>query len=250
MANERTKTDCCFYGTKYCALLNMRDCESCMAAAMNKEEAERMQRALDVTMSLMPEEGVSALFTSPRCMLCKEEPGEREWYADVDIGNLEPKTTKSNFIGMKTIARTGSMVPLQISCCAACRKRILMIEYLPAAVTLLISLAALLLMSIRPIRESFMRVHPVLPAVLFLAVVLCACLFGGLLRKRLCKTAGEKTHLRVFDLPSLAGLRERGWFEISEADKGVTHYVFAKKRMRQGIYTGTAPLADSEASQA
>ena len=95
-----------------------------------------------------------------------------------------------------------------------------------------------------------MRVHPALPIVLFLAVVLAACLLGGLLRKRLCKTAEEKTHLRVFDLPLMAGMRERGWFEISEADKGVTHYVFAKKRMRQGIYTGTEPLSGGEAHQA
>lgn len=250
MANERTKTDCPFYGAKYCALLNMQSCDACMVAAMGQEEAAHMQRDLDVTMSLMPDQGVSELFMTEQCMLCKQEPGKREWYADVDVGNIEPKTTKSNFIGMKTIARTGSMVPLQISCCADCRKRILMIEYLPVATTLLISVLALVLMSIRPIRESLMRVHPIVPVVVFLAVVAAACFLGSALRKRLCVSAGKKTHLNVFDLPALSGMPARGWFEINEADKGVTHYVFAKKRMRQGIYTGDATFGDAQAPEA
>ncbi len=250
MANERTKTDCRFYGAKYCELLNMSDCDACMAGRMGQEEAERMQRDLDVTMSLMPESGVSGLFTAEHCLLCKREPGARAWYADVDIGNVEPKTVKNNFIGMKTVARTGSMVPLQIACCADCRKRILMIEYLPTAVTLSLSLLALLLMSIRPIREALMRVHVILPVVIFAAVVAAACLLGTLLRKRLCADAEAKTYLHVFDLPLLAGMRERGWFEITEANKSITHYVFAKRRMRQGIYTGEAQPEGAQAPKA
>lgn len=238
MARNYTNADCKLHGTKYCSLLNMESCDSCTVATSSQEQADALAKSLDVTISLMPEEGVSALFETDECMLCKGERGKRECYADVDIGNVEPKTETRNVIGMKSIARTGSMVPLQISCCGDCRRRLLMIEYLPSVLTIVAAAVALLLMSIRSIRESLMTVHEILPVGIFVLIVLAAVFAGSILKKNLIAKAQDKTHLRVFDIPLMSGMRERGWFEIGDSKSGITRYVFAKKRIRQGFYTG------------
>ena len=49
------------------------------------------------------------------------EPGKRVCYGMTDLGNPEPKREGRNFIGMKTKLRIGSLLPIQLSCCAACR---------------------------------------------------------------------------------------------------------------------------------
>lgn len=238
MAHNYTNTECKLYGTKYCTLLNMESCDTCTVATASSDQAEKLARSLDATIALMPEGGIAGLFESESCVLCKDGSGKREWYADVDLGNSEPRTETRNVIGLKSIARTGSMVPLQIACCKDCRKRLLLIEYLPTVLTLFISILALVLMSVKPIRESLMMVSEILPVTIFVAVVLAGLLVGGVLRKNLIKNAEPKTYLRVLDLPALAHMKERGWFEINDGKKGVTRYVFAKKRIRQGLYTG------------
>ena len=240
MARNYSNADCKLHGTRYCALLNMEGCESCTVSAASSEQAESLAKSLDVTISLMPENGVAGLFESEECMLCKGARNKREWYADVDLGNLEPKTETRNVIGIKSIARTGSMVPLQIACCKDCRKRLLLIEYLPNLFAIGLSLAALILMSVRPVREGLMTIHEILPAAIFTATVLLSLLGSAALRKNLIKKAKDKTVLRVLDLPQLSGMRERGWFEINEGKSGVTRFVFSRKRIRQGLYTGGA----------
>ncbi len=240
MEHKYTNTDCKLHGTRYCALLHMESCASCTVAAASPEQAEGLAKNLDVTASLMPENGVACLFESEECLLCKGARGKREWYADVDIGNVEPKTESRNVLGMKSIARTGSMVPLQIACCKDCRKRLLMIEYLPTVAATAISLIALIVMSIRPVRESLMGRHEILPLLIFASVVLLALLLSAVLRKKLVADAEGKTELRALDLVQLAGMREKGWFEINPGKKGMTRFVFARKRIRQGLYTGGA----------
>lgn len=239
MEKNYSNTECKLHGTKYCRLLNMQSCESCTISAMSSEDAEKLSRSLDVTISLMPEDGVQTLFDTDECVLCKgEKKGKRQFYADVDIGNAQPKTQGRNIIGMKTVARTGSMVPLQIACCADCRRRLLMIEYAPTLLTVGVCALALILMSLRPIREALMGVHMILPIAIFALAAVAALILGRLWRKRLVSEGGKASHLHVFDIPQLSGMKERGWFEINEGKGGVTRYIFAKKPIRQGLYTG------------
>ena len=239
MEKSYSNTECKLHGTKYCRLLNMESCESCTINAVSAEQAEKLCRDLEVTISLMPEEGLESLFDTDECMLCKgENKGKREYYADTDIGNVQPKTEGRNIVGMKTISRTGSMVPLQIACCKECRKRLLMIEYAPTLMTVGVCALALIIMSLRPVREALMGMHMILPLVIFVVVAALALIFGRMWRKRLVDEGEKACYLRVFDLPLFAGMRERGWFEINEGKGGVTRYIFAKKRIRQGLYTG------------
>ena len=247
MEKVYTNEGCALRGTKYCRLLNMQSCESCTISAISPEQAEKLKRDLDVTISLMPPEGVETLFDTESCMLCRgENKGKREYYADTDIGNAQPKTEGRNIIGMKTVARTGSMVPLQIACCKDCRRRLLMIEYAPTLFTVGVCALLLVLMSLRPIREALMNVHMILPLVIFVAVGALALVIGNIWRKRLIDEGEKASYLRVFDLPLFAGMRERGWFELNEGKGGVTRYIFSRKRISQGLYTGeSANMAEN-----
>ena len=251
MERKYTNTDCQLYGSYHCALLHMESCESCTVGTASAEEAESLKRKLDVTDSLMPAGGVSCLFTSQECLLCKgEEKGARACYANTDIGHVEPKTPARNAIGIKITARTGSLVPLQIACCAQCKRRLLTVDYLPNALAVGLSLLALVLLSIDTLREALMGVHSALPTLVFLAVVAASVIGMRFLRKALVAKAQEKTWMRALDLPQLAGMRERGWFEINAGNGGLTRFVFAKKRIRQGLYTGTAKRVEQTGENA
>jgi len=251
MERKYTNTDCQLYGSYHCALLHMESCESCTVGTASAEEAESLKRKLDVTDSLMPEGGVSCLFTSQECLLCKgEEKGARACYANTDIGHVEPKTPTRNAIGIKITARTGSLVPLQIACCAQCKRRLLMVDYLPNVLAVGFSLLALILLSIDTLREALMGIHSFLPTLVFLVAVLVSITGTRFLRRGFIARAQEKTWLRALDLPELAGMRERGWFEINAGGDGLTRFVFAKKRIRQGLYTGNAKRVEQTGKNA
>lgn len=237
MANAYTNTECALYGSRYCDMLHMESCESC-TVRKDAGRAEQLKSELDVTASLMPEQGIHGLFDTDTCMLCKGEPGKQAWYADADIANPEPRHEQRNVIGIKTVARTGSLVPLQIACCKDCRRRILRIEYLPTCLVLGVCALMLLLLSIRPLRESLMAVAMMLPFLLFVGAAAIAGVAAFFLRKRLIADAEDKTWLRLFEIPALAGMRERDWFELNVGKGGISRYVFAKKRLPQGLYTG------------
>lgn len=247
---EKTNTACPLHDTKYCSMLNMENCDACTVNGSHKAEMDALRQGLEVTASLMPEEGISDLFTEEKCVLCRgAEKGKKSWYAFCDIGNPEPATEQRNAIGIKAIARTGSLVPLQMSCCEACRKRLLRAEYTPVLTPTIAGVAALGILSINSIREAIMTITPALPFIIFIVVVGAAMLAGSLLRKKMIKDYSKVTYMNVFDLPRMKGMREKDWFEINPSKGGMSRMIFSKNRLKRGLYTGLVK-GDGEALQA
>ena len=189
---------------------------------------------------MMPEEGIAALFLTNECVLCKgEEKGARAWYAQTDIGNAEPRRKQAGFLGIKREARAGSILPIQLACCDACRKRYLMLQYVAPVTAAASIVLGFVLMSIRAIREPLMAITPALPAIVFLVLALGGILGGWLWRGALHKRYGKMTYLSIFRIDTLRRMKRLGWFELYET-KDVSRLVFSKKPFRQGLYTGAS----------
>ena len=79
MKRELTNRNCPLWDTETCARMNMRACRGCPAEGKDLRECDDIRGDVDTLYSLLPEEGVSALFTGETCTLCKgENKGKRE----------------------------------------------------------------------------------------------------------------------------------------------------------------------------
>lgn len=225
---------CKLYHTAYCDLLNMPTCEDCF---VNKRtDADQVIADLDVLRSLMPAEGITHLFTGEECLFCKGRPNKRAYYAMLDMGHAEPVREKRTVIGMKTKTRVGSMLPVQVSTCAQCRKRIRTLDNLPLLLPLVLCAITLIVLMIGAVSEPLVRVHPALPFLIFLGVTLVGVVLGRVVTNALRRSYVKLTKLDPMEIPTIAHMRDKGWFFLSGKTPKM---IFTKKRMRMGVGTGT-----------
>lgn len=230
-----TNRECPLYDTVYCERLNMLKCEVCPANS-DKSQAERVRADLDEIAALLPTEDVSALFHSDGCVLCKGAPNPRVCYAMTDLGNAKPEREGRNFLGMKTKLRVGCMLPVQLSCCAACRRKIQLLTYLHVLVPLFVAVVTLALLSVIAIREALAAVHVALPLLIFVLAVGGSYLICLAVEARLRKRYEQETYLNIMEQPLLSEMAKLGWFEV-QGSKRVSQLIFAKDRLKQGLYT-------------
>ena len=241
MARNYTNTSCSLYGTRHCRALNMESCDKCI---VREENCAEIVKDIDTVLNMLPESGIYPFFSGDECMLCKGEKKNRtECYAMADLGNPEPKRSKTNFLGMKSKAAVGSILPVQFSCCNECRKRYSAISGRHTAVTIISAIVMFALLNYKPIGEAIANVSMALPLILFAAVVGGAWIISTCARRKLIKKYSEKTHLNVMDIPGMDELAERNWFELNSG-KGVSHLIFSKEPLKRGLLTG--PLYEEE----
>lgn len=246
MARVYTNTACRLYNTDYCRMLHMVNCDSCTVASRNKASMDDLIRDLDALRALLPEDGIEELFLTNRCVLCKkQEPNPRTCYALLDLGNHEPKREGTNFLGIKTKLRTGSLLPVQLAACDDCKKRFAKLDYVVPFWVTGAGVVSIALLSYRTIREFFMAYGAWVPFVVFAAVMLAALCVGMLLRKSRLKRFASLMHLDVMEIEKLKKLKELGWFELNEK-KQYTKLIFNKKRLRQGVFTGSLKNSASD----
>lgn len=230
-----TNTQCPLYGTDYCQRLNMVKCEVCPAND-SKSRAEQVREDLDAIAALLPEPDISALFHTDSCVLCKSDPKPRAFYAIADIGNSEPEREGRNFLGMKVKLKTGSLFPAQLSCCKDCRHKHQVMIYLPILLPLGVAVGMLLLLGAVSIREGFAALHPLAPVAALVLAVGGSMILARVLEVTLRKRYEKETYLNIMEQPFLARMAERGWFEIQRG-KRTSQVIFAKERLKQGLYT-------------
>lgn len=251
MAREIQGEGCALRDTKYCALLHMASCENCAAYGHEQGDLERLSADLDVLMSLLPEGGVAPLFLAEECQLCKgTAPNPRACYAMVDMAHAEPRRKKASVIGVKVKSPVGSLVPVQVACCAACRKRLRILEYLPVVVPLAVAILALLLVNIPPIGDALKAINPSLPAVFFIAATALGYLGGRIAAARQQRIYAESMELDILNLPVFRAMREKGWFPLTAERGGHVRPVFLKERLKEGVCTGEPALEAQEATAA
>lgn len=243
MAREYTNTECPLHGTRYCSILNMPNCDECTITARERTTGiESVKTYIDKLEQLMPEGGISELFTKDTCLLCKGEPNKKSCYALLDMGNEEPRSGKRSVLSVKAKVTAGAIVPVQIACCNDCRKRFKRISYIQLTLVSITMAVVMLLLSIRPINEALKAIWMWLPAAVFVGMTVLSVVVGALVRNSLCKKYSSLTHLDVFELPKLHEMKEKGWFQLTDKpNKYATKLVFSDKRVRRGVFTGKVP---------
>ncbi|OQB23406.1 MAG: hypothetical protein BWY11_01871 [Firmicutes bacterium ADurb.Bin182] len=237
MADNIEKKRCKLGNTRYCELLNMGSCENCAMASGNDETLNETMSDIDTILELMPEDGISDLFESEKCLLCEGPQNERTCYAMTDLGNPNPRHSRRNFLGMKVPLKFGSIIPVQIASCGRCRRNYRTVEYLPVALSILISAAALIFLSILEVSQSLSKIHPIMPFAVFVFFVLVGMGTGRLVRAALIKKLGAVTKFNIFSIPKLGFMREKGWDAI-QPNEPVSRLIFGNKRLSRGIFTG------------
>lgn len=218
--------------------MNLHTCEGCPATST---PADQLKSDLDTYERLLPKGGIAQLFLSNYCQLCKQQPaGERRGYAFLFMGHPEPKRLQKGLFSRFFPKGFGTMVPLQVSCCKGCRRRLLTATYLPMAVPVLFGLAGLILILIQPVREAIASVASWLPLVGWLVLVLLGWLIGKLYVRKYCEKNSSKTYMDILTQPVIAEMIRMGWEPIGK--KGKADVAFSKSRRARGL--GTASPED------
>lgn len=240
-------TACRLYGTKSCALLNMRTCEEC--PLKGRVADEQIITDLKLFCDLMPEGSAAQLFESMTCTLCKGEPkGQPSCYAVFDMAHTEPKQLSRRRLFSKQ--STGFMVPLQFACCSACRRRLLLIAYLPLLVPIVLTGAALPLVTIEHTAEALRAIAGWFPLLIVAFAILGGYALGKLLSvlyKKKCETV---MYTDVREHPFVLSMQNKGWRPLFN-DRQM-RIAFTKKRIQKGLGSAESAayaLPDDEISE-
>lgn len=228
---------CPLYATEECRMLNMQTCKDCTVNGSSAEEMERIKSEIAFMRGLLPENGIDKLFTGDKCLFCKDEPNDKTCYALLDIGNKEPAHREKLKQALSGTKDSGSIIPLQISCCDECKKRLSRLGLVRAVFATAVIGATLILMSLRAVHEPLMAVFTALPLVIFLISIAVGFVGGSMLQSHYKKEYERKTQLHVMELEEMKGLKERGWFVLYK-DEPATKLVFSEERLKQGLFTG------------
>ena len=241
MERRPNNPKCPLSDTRYCDLLNMGTCERCTIGGAG-DTPEQVMADLDLYESLLPECGVAQLFLSRQCQFCKSEPkGEREGYAILDMAHPEPKRIQRKLF-IKRVAPFGTMIPLQFSICRHCRRKLLLIEYLPILVPLALAMVGLGLLSIPAVNDALVLRANWLPFAIWAAMVALGVVVGRLASKSRQKSASRTMYADVLQHPVVREMLDKGWFPISRESR--VKVVFSKSRRVRGL--GTAIRSSGE----
>lgn len=231
-----TDTECRLYGTKSCALLNMRSCEEC--PLKGRVADEQIITDLKTFCDLQPEGSIAQLFESKTCTLCKGEPkGTPSSYAVFDMVHEEPKKlARKKWLTRQTY---GFLAPLQFACCAACRRRILLTAYLPLIVPIALLAVALPLVTIEHTAEALRRIAGWLPLLIVLFAIAGGYGLGKLLAYLYKQKSETVMYVDVREHPFTHAMEQKGWRPLFNDRQ--PHIAVTTKRIDKGL--GSAPSA-------
>ena len=226
--------NCELSGTKYCAMLNMHTCAACTVRdSANKAE---IIADLDLVETLLPEGGIARLFESKDCQFCKTEvKGKRRGYAILDMAHPEPKRVQKWLFGSRT-ARIGTMIPLQMSVCPKCRRRFLLMEYLPMVIPVVVGFVALIVVSMDSVRNPLVNLSMFAPFGAWIVATLVGVIAGKLLTDGLERSWSKEMETNVMRHPVIVEMVNKGWTPITA--KSRTKLLFSKSRLAKGLGTG------------
>lgn len=232
------KQDCPLYGTHECRVLNMEDCAHCPMTREEGETPERLREAVATFERLLPEAGIACLFESATCCFCRgTEPNRKDGYAMLSIAHPEPHYEKTILTKRwKYRSPVGTMVPLQVSICSGCRRKLLLLDYLTTVMTVIACGVGLLFFT-GETGTSLEKIAGWLPLFCWVLVSCCGYGAGRLIKTVLKKRFSSGMFVDIAHHPIIAEMKEKGWF-ILPRDRE-TGYVFTRTVTQSGL--GTAP---------
>jgi hypothetical protein len=225
--------NCALSGKKYCAMLNMHTCAAC--TVRDSENKAEIISDLDLFETLLPEGGIARLFESRECQFCKTPiKGKRRGYAILDMAHPEPRRIQKWLFGNRQ-SRIGTMIPLQMGVCPKCRKRFLLMEYLPMLIPVVIGIAALLIISMDSVRNPLVDLSMFAPFGAWIVSVLVGIILGKLVTDALERAWSKDMETDVMRHPVVAEMTKMGWTPITA--KSRTKLLFSKSRLARGLGT-------------
>ncbi len=247
MEQERNNRNCPLWGTETCAQLNMRACRGCPAEDKDARECNVIREDVDTFYSLLPEEGITSLFTGDDCALCKGEwKRKKESYALFDMGHADPRDRKKK-LSLFRNKTYGFVVPLQFGCCRDCRRRFQFLGWLPMLATIVILGAALVMVAQEPVAQSLRNVWRGLPLLVMLSAAALSYLSGRILVRVLRARFNERTYMDLKDHPIVQRMMALGWESVM--DGKYPQPVFTRKRLSFGIGTGVPAAAEEKSEE-
>ncbi|MCL2696070.1 MAG: hypothetical protein FWE69_07070 [Clostridiales bacterium] len=226
-----TNRNCALYETDACVALNMRACKSCPVPG---GDAAVILEDITLFESLLPEGGVSHLFASPTCQLCRGAGRERSGFAILDMGHSEPKRLQRKSILLPK-GVTGFMVPLQFACCNACRRRLLILNYLPLLSSIVLTGATVALCMNEAVGMRLRAIDSALPLFVVAGAMILGWVGGLIAARYLRKAYNRDMYVDALRHPTAKAMVEKGWFPIMGGKRA--KLVLTKKRITRGLGT-------------
>ena len=234
--------NCALSGTKYCAMLNMHTCANC--TVRDSENKTEIISDLDLFETLLPEGGIARLFESRDCQFCKTPvKGKRRGYAILDMAHPEPRRLQKWLFGSR-MSRIGTMIPVQMGVCPKCRKRFMLMEYLPMLIPVVIGIAALFVISMDSVHNSLVDLSMFAPFGAWIVSVLVGVIAGKLVTDGLERSWSKEMETDVMRHPVIVEMTNKGWTPITA--KSRTKLLFSKSRLAKGLGTGDSELPPEE----
>lgn len=234
----KTNTACALYQSRACAILNAETCENCPHSAerTGQDQTDLLKENVTLFESLLPDGGVSYLFESETCMVCRTEPKEKaDRFAILDFGHHEPEAIQSRRLFQRS--GVGFMMPLQFACCKKCGRRFFLSAYLPLLVPAALT-AILIPMFVSPHLMQIVKSAAVwLPFALVLLTTGGGYLLGKVLQQRLNRRFDQSMYFDLLSHPASKALMEKGWFPLS--GRNTSAPILSRRRIEYGL--GNAP---------
>ncbi|MBR4078731.1 MAG: hypothetical protein IKK29_00825 [Christensenellaceae bacterium] len=228
--------DCKLNGTNLCKFMGCDGCEKCvfrMGVGKGMDEAAMAER-WEVTLSYLPEE-IDALHETETCVFCGEAP--RECYGELSLGHPEPEYKRGMFFGFGKKVRSdiGSLIDVPISCCKACKRRIIMQDMLQYAIVALSFILGVVFVSIPAIAAAMENAFFLIPLAILVAFVVAGYFISKAVQKTLIKKQTEKMITNPLEIPTVKKMTAAGWFPIPSAKEERPHLHFTKKKVRENF---------------
>ena len=235
--------ECPLYGTEECRLLNMTRCEECPIEV--DEDADGVIDRIAIYQRDTQGVDIPELFSGEECRLCRKTPRKKVGYVIYDLGHVA-KNKKETRGWRKILLKNNGpeydiLLPLQLNCCASCRKHLWWDANLVTVTTVGLLLLALIPVSIEISAEHIRSVGRLMPIITLAAAGLIGYFGGKLLRKKLSKKWAEETWMNMSEHPVAKKLFALGWTPVLLNSTGKDAVMFTKKQLDRGL--GTAPKA-------
>lgn len=245
MEKRLDRETCPLKGSRTCKLLHMGACDAC--PGRKPRERKRLVKLTEAFAEKVDGEMLSSLFESDCCTLCKgEKRGEKSCYGIWDMGypvagaknTHEPSglASLSNLFGEKPV-KWEFLVPVQFACCTKCRRRMLVVNYLPTAGLILGLGISLALVGPEPSAEALRAVWRGLPLLLSLLLSVGGYAGGRFAAWKLKHRFGKEMWMDPMRHPVVRQLTYMGWRPVVKDRE--RRLVFSKHPLTQGL--GTAP---------
>lgn len=229
---EDIDEDCVISNSELCHWLAAKaGCDNCYIKSLKSDEQRTESLAKwKETLALIPD-GLSTLYNSDECQFCKGEKNKSDGFANIEMAHPEPYYEKGMFFGIGKKVRTpvGSLLPIQASVCAKCRKKMIFADYTPIFFILAFLAAAIIVLIIPSAAQAMSEAMELLPVIFILCMLAAGYFIGKVVHKWYAKKISSDVKIDVSEIPIIKQMLNEGWFFFQTNDD-IAKISFSKHR--------------------